>query len=235
MSLVPGLTDLDLKLASAEVSLSTPTPNPDPKTPQNESLGGVMQNGQELPPTENGGLSELEVKTPMPISQKPVSGTHSAPSKRGRKRKGEEDHRGVLLPAVQNPAWLPNKWRVKTIIRDHGKSAGSKDTYYIEEETKHQFRSKKEVLEYLATGVRRPNKRLKNGDETVNAAPLMISEPSSESGTAPEKVTWAFENSGESFWMPFIAEARVPEHIRLAWAAMYNPFSAEMTATNLKR
>ncbi|KAL5710821.1 Methyl-CpG-binding domain protein 5 [Ranunculus cassubicifolius] len=210
---VSDISDLDLKLFAAEATQSNP---------ENMSENGGVSG-------ENGG--ELEVKTPLPISQRKLDDSPKTESlmlpptqsKRGRKRAGEGDELAVVLEPENNPDWLPAGWTVVKRTRPGGKSAGSKDTYYLEPITNLQFRSKREVLEYIETGIRRSHKKLKNNENNVRTTPLKIPQPNFDVESCPETIKWFGVTSNS--WNPFIGEEMVPEHIRLQWAAMFNPFA----------
>ncbi|XP_058083112.1 uncharacterized protein LOC131231048 isoform X2 [Magnolia sinica] len=56
------------------------------------------------------------------------------------------------ISAEESPEWLPDGWIVEVRTRKGGFSAGAKDKYYIDPTMQCKFRSKDEVLRYLAKG-----------------------------------------------------------------------------------
>ncbi|PIA39125.1 hypothetical protein AQUCO_02700363v1 [Aquilegia coerulea] len=242
---IPNITtDLDLKLAASSASTTPSTPKfskigslSSPLTPLNRfnnlvnSTAPVSLNYEQLL------VSESEIKTPscsslplpLPPIPKPISkqeltqsGTGSRSSRK--RRKGMEE----FLDPEKNPEWLPPGWKVEVRVRDNGKSAGSKDTYYREPIKGRKFRSKREVLEFVENDghVLRSHKRLKTKkEESPNPLPAKSSQARPYdyfSDEPPEKVRWVLGDSGDS-WIPFIGDEMVPEHVRLQWAAMFNP------------
>ncbi|KAF9599290.1 hypothetical protein IFM89_036588 [Coptis chinensis] len=130
----------------------------------------------------------------------------------------------VVLDPEKNPDWLPPDWKVVTRTRPNGKSAGTKDTYYYEPIKNRQFRSKREVLEYIAGKTSaRSHKKSKNNEETASSLSMKSSQPIKvDLDSPPEKVKWVLGNSSGISWMPFIGDEWVPEHIKLGWAEMFN-------------
>ncbi|KAF5180719.1 hypothetical protein FRX31_029694, partial [Thalictrum thalictroides] len=94
--------------------------------------------------------------------------------------------------------------------------------YYIDPETGRRFWSKREVREYVKNGGAqgtegRPYKRLKtNKKDTAKTMP-------SKSSEAIPPINFDDDEPLLEIYGYLIVEQRVPENIRLQWAAMYNP------------
>ncbi|XP_078181200.1 uncharacterized protein LOC144574961 isoform X3 [Carex rostrata] len=72
----------------------------------------------------------------------------STESKKAKKSKTDEDAPSVSSE-FKRPDWLPEGWTVLERVRELGKTAGSKDKYYIEPGTGKKFRSQVEVRRHL--------------------------------------------------------------------------------------
>lgn len=56
------------------------------------------------------------------------------------------------VDVVDSPDWLPAGWITEVKTRGTGNSAGSRDKYYYDPDSKRRFRSKKEVFCFIETG-----------------------------------------------------------------------------------
>ncbi|KAK6234861.1 Methyl-CpG DNA binding - like 9 [Theobroma cacao] len=135
---------------------------------------------------------------------------------------------------VPPETWLPAGWLVEDRVRTSGATAGTVDKYYVDPSSGRKFRSKKEVLYFIETGIT-PTKRKKgmetSGTEEVSTGiSADTKQRKSEKKTkplnfdftnVPEKVDWLLTNASVDSWTPFLGDEQVPESTRQDWAAAF--------------
>ncbi|GMI92150.1 METHYL-CPG-BINDING DOMAIN PROTEIN 05, methyl-CPG-binding domain protein 5 [Hibiscus trionum] len=135
---------------------------------------------------------------------------------------------------VPSEAWLPAGWLIEDRVRSSGATAGLVDKYYVDPSSGRKFRSKKEVLYYLETGVPPPKK--KKGTEpygsedvgTWNSGGNKQKRPDKKPKPlnfdfidVPQKADWLLTNASEDFWTPFFGNDQVAEPTRQNWDAAF--------------
>ncbi|KAE8656812.1 Detected protein of confused Function [Hibiscus syriacus] len=158
-------------------------------------------------------------------SETPVQGLDISPSS------AESKGKRRLVPTE---TWLPTGWLIEDRVRSSGATAGLVDKYYVDPFSGRKFRSKKEVLYYLETGMPPPKK--KKGTETSgsedagrgNSGGKKQKKPDKKSKplnfdfvNMPQKVDWLLTNASEDFWIPFFGDGQVAEPTRQDWDAAF--------------
>ncbi|XP_022753830.1 methyl-CpG-binding domain-containing protein 5-like [Durio zibethinus] len=155
----------------------------------------------------------------------PALGPYNSPSSAEPKVK-----RRVVAPKT----WLPAGWLVEYRVRSSGATAGLVDKYYVDPSSGRKFRSKKEVLYFLETGMLQPKR--KKGTETPGSEEVStgISAGNKQKksdkkpkplnfdfSNVPEKVGWLLMNASADSWTPFLGDDQVPESTRQDWTAAF--------------
>ncbi|EXC10657.1 Methyl-CpG-binding domain-containing protein 6 [Morus notabilis] len=221
---------------------ATSAQNPGPNTPKSDSdrlaaslpPDPLLRSGSFIDAstaTGNGGSSFDDRKSQKLFPQTPESRRSSggalAPC-------SESPNRGKRKPPEAELDWLPRGWTVEDKVRSSGATAGSKDRYYFDPVSGLKFRSKKEVLYFLETGIRRKHKKTteisdaeitpmdSSGEQKQNSS-------TSKKGSAlnfnfsrvPEKVKWVLSDSSGESWNAFIGDNQVPESSTRDWLAAF--------------
>ncbi|XP_022756606.1 methyl-CpG-binding domain-containing protein 5-like [Durio zibethinus] len=145
----------------------------------------------------------------------------------------------VKRRVVAPETWLPAGWLIEDRVRSSGATAGIIDKYYVDPSSGQKFRSKKEVLYFLETGIT-PYKR-KKGTETLGSEEVSsgISAGNKQKKSdkkpkplnfdfvnVPEKVDWLLTNASADSWTPFLEDNEVPESTRQDWVAAFASLTA---------
>ncbi|KAL4334641.1 hypothetical protein GQ457_07G034690 [Hibiscus cannabinus] len=140
---------------------------------------------------------------------------------------------------VPSETWLPAGWLIEDRVRSSGATAGLVDKYYVDPSSGRKFRSKKEVLYYLETGMPPPKK--KKGTETFGSEDVGTGNSGSNKQkkldkkpkplkfdfiNEPQKVDWLLADASEDFWTPFFGDDRVAEPTRHNWVAAFEFLTA---------
>ncbi|MBA0807286.1 hypothetical protein Gohar_023100 [Gossypium harknessii] len=169
--------------------------------------------------------------------------------------------KGKRRVLVAPETWLPAGWSIEDRVRSSGATAGTVDRvksqlshdfffcqcndnvtymitfllqYYFDPSSGRKFRSKKEVLYYLETGIP-PSKRKKgaeaSGSEEVgtgNSGGNKQKKPDKKLKplnfdfiNVPQKVDWLLTNASEDSWTPFLGEDQVSGPTKQDWAAAF--------------
>ncbi|XP_038714722.1 uncharacterized protein LOC120008467 [Tripterygium wilfordii] len=93
---------------------------------------------------------------------------------------------------VDPKSWLPEGWKVNKRKRTSGKTAGVVDKYYVDP-TGRRFRSKKEAVEFLETGMPRKRKAKKSSDKDVDALGCSGRSRTNKSKSAAQSSSHSFD------------------------------------------
>ncbi|KAE8729476.1 Detected protein of confused Function [Hibiscus syriacus] len=148
-------------------------------------------------------------------SETPVQGPDISPSSAESKVK-----RRLVPPET----WFPAGWLIEDRVRSSGATAGLVDQYYVDPSSGRKFRSKKEVLYYLETGMPPPKK--KKGTETSGSEDAGTGNSGGKKQKKPDKkakplnfdfvnmsqkADWLLTNASEGLWTPFFGDDQVAE------------------------
>ncbi|KMT05243.1 hypothetical protein BVRB_7g173840 [Beta vulgaris subsp. vulgaris] len=143
------------------------------------------------------------------------------------------DQKGEI-PATPRPDWLPSGWTFVERVRASGASAGSRDKYYVDPVTQRRFRSKKEVLYFIETGMMKKKKNDSDADATPGTDSAATPKRKKFETKAkdslknfnfddvPAKVKWELTDIYEGTWRPLSNGVdRVPESSKQEWSAAF--------------
>ncbi|KAF8010731.1 hypothetical protein BT93_J1391 [Corymbia citriodora subsp. variegata] len=147
--------------------------------------------------------------------------------------------RKTRMVLAETPDWLPAGWYVEDRVRTSGVTAGTRDKYYCDPVSHRVFRSKKEVLYFLETGLSRKKRKMENADANNDAGNSNATKVQAESSggqkqkkvgrappqpppnfdwdNCPEQVKWVLKDASTNTWIPYINNKEVPESIRKEW------------------
>ncbi|GMI81782.1 methyl-CPG-binding domain 6 [Hibiscus trionum] len=178
------------------------------------------QNQSPEPPESRNGSTPNGAKSETPAQGSDISSSSAEP--KGKRR--------VVPPET----WLPAGWLIEDRVRSSGATAGLVDKYYVDPSSGRKFRSKKEVLHYLETGMPPPKKKKgaeTSGSEDVgtgNSGGNKKKKPDKKPKplnfdfiNVPRKVDWLLTNASEDRWTPFLGDDQVAKPTRQDWAAAF--------------
>ncbi|KAL9247661.1 hypothetical protein vseg_021069 [Gypsophila vaccaria] len=202
----------------------------DPNTPDPVQPDPLLKAGAFIDPTPaSNGTCTPKIKpdalaAPQPSDQKPAS---SGPV--------------VVTDQANRPDWLPSDWAFKETLRTSGASAGTRDKYFIHP-AGHRFRSKKEVMNFIETGITPKKRKNADSDATDNTPRLESGTPKRKKNEVkakvsmtnfnfddvPEMVKWEMTGAYEGTWRPLINGVdRVPESSKQDWTAAFTYLSIQ--------
>lgn len=205
--------------------------------PAAASDGETLAPGDRADQTSNGAAEEATPKRPSSNGAEAVPPTpENAPS--ADDPWSRRKTRGVL---AETPDWLPAGWYVEDRVRTSGVTAGTRDKYYCDPVSHRVFRSKKEVLYFLETGLSRKKRKMENADANNDGGNSNANKAQADSSggqkqkkasrapplpppnfdwhKCPEQVQWVLKDASTNTWIPYINNEEVPESIRKEWAA----------------
>ncbi|XP_010264451.1 PREDICTED: uncharacterized protein LOC104602459 isoform X2 [Nelumbo nucifera] len=247
-ALIDALTgEADKEAAPAEGPIAAekmelPSPSPPSSSQPGESTPQIAKTEPELD-FEANNSEDVHMQTPAPEVVEPLS--QFPPRKRGRgaAKTGLEL---AIVPASQDlPDWLPPGWRMESRVRSSGVTAGMRDRYFYDPVSGRQFRSKREVLCFLETGMSgRQRAKSKKKDTNADVTPLKTSEHPSSGGkrangstfdflNRPAKVKWVLTDSATGSWTPFIGDEKLPESRKQEWATAFKSIALRNSGSTM--
>ncbi|KAK3219280.1 hypothetical protein Dsin_013250 [Dipteronia sinensis] len=76
-------------------------------------------------------------------------------------------NQSAVTASIKSPFWLPLNWSVEKRVRKYG-AEGKVDKYYIDQDSHYLFRSKKEVFQFLESGIK-PQRKKANFDADMES------------------------------------------------------------------